>query len=341
MDGWKNKVANVHQIGGIETAILDNGTARGMRVAYINTGAGLRLKVLIDRCMDISEAFYNEHSLTWISQNGASTISPIDSKNPNLWLTHFGGGLVTTCGLQQVGNTESDATETRPLNGTIHAQPAEIISIIQPNLQNQQINMQLVGIIKECTPFGTQLILKRTITATLGLAKFSILDEVVNTGNIPAPHMLMYHCNFGWPLVDTGTELFWEGTLESRGRTFDDAVFNKADYKIVKAPIANTNGEAEACAFINSHPNQAGICTCGLINRLIGLKLTMQYHKTALPWLTNWQHFENNEYVVGLEPGTNPPIGQTKAKSNNTLRTLAPGQSEKYSLHFTVEKLKL
>jgi len=339
MDGWKNKVANVHQIGGIETAILDNGTARGMRVAYINTGAGLRLKVLIDRCMDVSEAFYNEYSLTWLSQNGPSTIQPSNANNANLWLTHFGGGLVTTCGLQHIGNSESDANETRPLNGTIHAQPAEIIAIIQPDLHNQQLEMKLVGIIKESTPFGTHLILKRTILATLGIAQFSILDEIVNTGNISAPHMLMYHCNFGWPLVDAGTELFWDGSLQSRGTKSDDAVFNKPDYTIVKAPVVNNNGSAEACAFIDTYPNKEGNCSCGLINRLIGLKLTMVYDKTALPWLTNWQHFENNEYVVGLEPGTNPPIGQSKAKLNKMLRLLAPKESVNYHLHFTIEKL--
>lgn len=339
MDGWKNKVANVHQIGGIETAILDNGTARGMRIAWMNTGAGLRLKVLLDRCMDISEAFYNEHSLTWISQNGLSSINNIDTNNHNAWLTYFGGGLVTTCGLNHVGITESDATETRPLNGTIHAQPAEIISIVQPSLIDQQFDMKIVGIIKECTPFGTQLILKRTIKATLGIAKFSICDEVLNIGNIDAPHMLLYHCNFGWPLVDIGTELFWDGKLKSRGTKSDDNVFNNSDYTIVKAPISNANGEAEACAFIDTAANQEGECSCGLINKLIGLKLTMRFNKTELPWLTNWQHFENNDYVVGLEPGTNPPIGQTKASASNTLRTIAPGQSEKYSLHFSVDLL--
>lgn len=54
---WYNKISNPAQLGGIETAILDNGTGRGTRIAWINTGTGLRYKVVIDRAMDIADAF--------------------------------------------------------------------------------------------------------------------------------------------------------------------------------------------------------------------------------------------------------------------------------------------
>ena len=40
--GWKNKISNVSQLGGIETSVLDNGLGRGTRIAWINTGSGIR-----------------------------------------------------------------------------------------------------------------------------------------------------------------------------------------------------------------------------------------------------------------------------------------------------------
>jgi hypothetical protein len=55
-----------------------------------------------------------------------------------------------------------------------------------------------------------------------------------------------------------------------------------------------------------------------------------------MPWLTNWQHWGKGEYVTGLEPGTNPPIGQAKARANNTLIFLEPGESREYSLEIEV-----
>ncbi len=39
---WTGKVSNRAQPGGIETAVLDNGVGWGVRIAWINTGTGLR-----------------------------------------------------------------------------------------------------------------------------------------------------------------------------------------------------------------------------------------------------------------------------------------------------------
>jgi hypothetical protein len=38
--------------------------------------------------------------------------------------------------------------------------------------------------------------------------------------------------------------------------------------------------------------------------------------------------------VTGLEPGTHPPIGQSKARENQTLIFIAPGDSVQYDLSF-------
>jgi hypothetical protein len=37
---------------------FDNGLGKGARIAYINTGAPLGYKVVIDRGLDIADAFY-------------------------------------------------------------------------------------------------------------------------------------------------------------------------------------------------------------------------------------------------------------------------------------------
>ena len=54
---WTDKISNTAQLGGIETSVLDNGRGRGTRIAWINTGAGLRFKIVLDRAMDIADAF--------------------------------------------------------------------------------------------------------------------------------------------------------------------------------------------------------------------------------------------------------------------------------------------
>ena len=82
---WQDKIINPHVLGGIETAVSDNGLAKGTRFAWINTGSGLRYKVVIYRAMDIVDAFYNQYSLTWLSHAGVSAPRPnTETFAPNL-----------------------------------------------------------------------------------------------------------------------------------------------------------------------------------------------------------------------------------------------------------------
>ena len=78
------------------------------------------------------------------------------------------------------------------------------------------MDMSITGIIKEYNIFGPNLELRRTISATLGQAEIRIKDEVINRGNTPVPLMILYHFNFGFPLVDEGTKILWEGAWEPR-----------------------------------------------------------------------------------------------------------------------------
>src|SRR5690349_21429160 len=109
------------QLGGIETSVLDNGPARGTRVAWINTGTGLRYKVIIDRAMDIGEAFFDAHCLSWISHLGVTPPQPFSDRGAD-WLRTFGGGLLTTCGLSHFGPPEADESGERGLHGRISNQ---------------------------------------------------------------------------------------------------------------------------------------------------------------------------------------------------------------------------
>src|SRR5690606_22916889 len=215
MTDWKSKVSNHLQVGGIETAVLDNGPGKGTRIAWVNTGAGLRYKVVIDRGLDIVDAFYNAHSLAWISHTGV--VAPNAAEYHGVeWLHGFGGGLLTTCGLDHVGGPESDEYGDRGLHSQFSRLPATIESIIQPDPAAGRLDMQITGIIKQSRPLGPQLVLRRTISGRLGEPTVRVHDEVVNQGNTPAPHMLLYHMNLGWPLVDEGVDICWRGPWKSR-----------------------------------------------------------------------------------------------------------------------------
>lgn len=334
---WIEKVSNAAQLGGIETSVLDNGLGRGTRIAWINTGTGLRYKVVLDRAMDIAEAFYNQYSLAWLSHSGVTAAQPFSDKGIN-WLRTFGGGLLTTCGLSHAGGPESDEYGDRGLHGNISNTPAEIESIMQPDISIGKMEMSVTGRMRETQALGPSLELKRTISGKLGEAKIYIKDEVTNKGNAAAPHMLLYHCNFGWPLVDEGTDILWDGKWKPRdGDIETNRIFGKSNnFRKCPGPIDEHSGRGEEAAFIDINTNEEGKCNCGLYNSQLGIAVIIRFYKKQLPWLINWQHWGKHEYVTGLEPATNPPIGQAKARKQHELILLEPGETKTYDLEFEI-----
>ncbi|MBL0745527.1 aldose 1-epimerase family protein [Chryseolinea lacunae] len=331
---WHNKLSHAAQLGGIETSVLDNGPGRGTRIAWINTGTGLRYKVVIDRAMDIVDAFHNQHSLAWISHLGVVAPQPFSNRGVD-WLKTFAGGLLTTCGLSHVGGPEADEFGERGLHGPISNLAAEIESIVQPDPVNGKLDMSITGRMRQTTTFGPSMELRRTISGTLGQASLRVHDEVINVGNIPAPHMLLYHFNFGWPLLDEGTALLWNGTWQSLNT--DPKIFKEGnDFKRCPAPLEAHRGKGEEAAAIDPVADSNGTWSCGVHNAKLGLAVALRFKKQQLPWLINWQHWAPGEYVSGIEPATHPPIGQAAARKQNTLIHLAPGERRHYDLELEV-----
>ena len=333
---WQDKISHPAQLGGIEISVLDNGPGRGTRIAWINTGSGLRYKVVIDRAMDIADAFYNQHGFGWLSHVGITAPQPFAHRGMD-WIRTFGAGLLTTCGLDHVGGPETDQFGDRGIHGLISNIPGEIESIIQPDPVRGQMNFSLTGKMKQTQVFGPNFELKRTYSGTLGQPIIRIHDEVVNRGNMPIPHMLLYHLNFGWPLADEGADILWHGAWQFSGDKNAAKIFREGNnYRKCPAPLSAHNAGGEEVAFIDIVPDESGRCIAGMYNNKIKLAVAIRFNKKELPWLTNWQHWGKGEYVTGLEPGTHPPIGQAKARAQNTLIFLEPGEIRSYNLEMEV-----
>jgi len=333
---WSGKISNPAQLGGIETSVLDNGLGRGTRIAWINTGTGFRYKIVIDRAMDIADAFFNQYSLSWLNHSGVTAPQPFSDRGTG-WLRTFGGGLLTTCGLTHTGGPEKDEYGERGLHGEVSNIPAEIESVIQPDPAAGKLEMRITGIIKQTPVFGPSLELRRTISGKIGKASVFIHDEVINRGNQPAPHMILYHCNFGWPLADEGTDILWRGDWKPRFEDGNNKIFREGNnFRKCPAPMESHSGTGEEVAIINCSADASGQSVCGLFNAQIGIAVALRFQKKQLPWLSNWQHWGRGEYVTGLEPGTNPPIGQAKAREQQTLLFIDPGARRNYDLEIEV-----
>jgi hypothetical protein len=332
---YQHKVGNHKQLGGIETSVLDNGAGAGVRIAWIDTGSGLRYKLVLDRGMDIAEAVYNDCNLAWIGHIGVVKPQPLSNQGLH-WLRTFGGGLLTTCGLDHVGGPETDEFGDRGIHGQISNLPAEIISIQQPNVFSGDMNFSITGIIRQARIFGPCLALKRTISGTIGNPAIQIEDEILNEGNQAAPIMILYHFNFGYPLLDKGCVIKSDG--DSFVRTGHEFLANPENLEILPDPSPLHNGAGESVIVYNVSKIQRELAHCSLWNPHKHLGVQLEWNKNELPFMSNWQHFAKNEYVTGLEPGTHPPVGQSNARKEGTLQFLEPGEKKVLKLELKVIK---
>ena len=163
----RRRVGNMDQVAGIRIVTLDDSNERPARAALIHTGSGLELTVLLDRCLDIASASYCGKAMGWRSTTG--DVAPQYYEAEWLrWLRSYFGGLVTTCGLTNVGApTKDSALLGNGLHGRIGNTPARDIKVTQ-EWQGDDYVLSVTGTMRETVVFGENLTLTRTVSTKLG-----------------------------------------------------------------------------------------------------------------------------------------------------------------------------
>ncbi len=192
-------VGDLLQVAGIRTMELRDGLENGVRIADVRTGSGLRFQVSLDRGMDISMADYKGTPLAFRSANGDVHPHRFEPEGSG-WSRGFAGGLMTGCGMTNVGSPCIDDGETLGQHGRLSMLPA---SAVRQGLrwEGDACVMELSGEIREATPFRENLLLRRTIETRLGESVITLRDVVRNEGDGNTPLMMLYHVNAGWPMV--------------------------------------------------------------------------------------------------------------------------------------------
>jgi hypothetical protein len=98
----EKRVGDFSQLAGVKKYVFSNGRSKGVEAADIRTGSGLSYTILLDRAMDIAWAEYKGIPLAYMTQVGIVAPQYYETES-NEWLRSFAGGLMTTCGLDNVG----------------------------------------------------------------------------------------------------------------------------------------------------------------------------------------------------------------------------------------------
>jgi hypothetical protein len=333
------KFIHPSQAGGIDAYTIDEGPARGVRALCVNTGGGLRYRVLVDRGLDIDQAFFNQHSLAFLSHKGVTP--PTRGLDGGLdWLKGFPGGLLTSCGPFNVGPPGEDAGDVLGLHGPHSNTGATIESVVQPDPHAGQGRMSITGTIRYGALYGPCMRLRRTISSSLGSNVIEIEDEFTNEGNEAVPHAWLLHINFGYPLVDAGAELCYDSSrVEPTDAEESIARFREGvDFKRILAPQERHRGSTSAVAYLFPRAtDRAGNTTVAIVNRKLRLGVAIRYNIRQFPRCGNWQHFGPREYVTALEPMNGTVDGRWKDRQRGILDQLEPGTRKVY--RYSIEAL--
>ena len=290
-------------------------------------------EVLADRALDIGRVNFGGVALAWASSVGE--VHPAYYEAEGLgWLRSFSGGLMTTCGLDQFGSPNEDAGEVLGIHGRVGNLPSEQTAY-RCYWDDDTYRMELSGTIRQTRLFGENLILHRQISTALGSNVIDVRDSVTNEGFNIQPHMILYHCNLGFPLLGPDATL----NINAAETTPRDtaAATGIDDWSRFDTPMAYY---AEQVFRHSVVPGDDNIAAATLRNPSVGLALTMQWRQDTMPHLFQWKQMGQGAYALGLEPANSAAIqGRAVARQQNDLPHLSPGETRHYALRFVVDVL--
>ena len=325
------RTGRLSQVGGITSFTHADGKAKGVSTLRIRTAAGLEFWVLPDRGMDIFEASFMGRSLSWHSPTGI--VHPAYYSNRGLeWLKNFSGGLLATCGISTAGTPSEDESESLGLHGSISNTPAEHVTWSE-EWHGDDCLFTVTGKVRETAVHGPNLLLERTLTTSLKSASFSIHDIVENQGTKPSPLMMLYHFNFGFPLLTERSKVY--APSHAQEATTDHASHSRSQWDAFEPPMQGTD---ERVYFHQMEPDAQGHVTVVLVSDadLPNFGIALSYDSAALPEFVQWKMTGANHFVLGLEPGNCKSLGRAAERARGTLQILSPGERREFHLELTV-----
>lgn len=323
----KTYVGDLSQVMGIRSYTLDEGNAKGTKAFDIRTGSGLAFTVLPDRAMDIAWMEYKGIPLSYITKAGI--VSPGRYQAGGMeWMRSFFAGMLTTCGLTHVGAPRRRGDYELGMHGRIANMSAyEVGSRCRWSQDGEELIFTVEGKCREAVIYEENMVMHRTIAAHAGESRFVITDVVENCGCAPAPFMMLYHMNFGFPLLDENSRIM----LDSRDITpvTQDSCVETCRQLLPPQP---EHGEV----FVHDlKADEQGWCKATLLNERLGIAATIRFEKERLPYLVEWKNMCAQDYVLGLEPASYDP----RLPYEKQMQMLAPGEQAVIRLEVSVEEL--
>lgn len=318
---------------------LHGGRQEGVDVITINNG---RMDIVLcpTRGMGILNVRMGRLELKWDSPV-KEIVNPqfvnLESRGGLGWLEGF-NEFMCRCGLESNGhpgtdkfiNNVGDESEMDlTLHGKIANIPASSVEVVVDRMPPYAIHVK--GQVNERFLFGPKLELHTELVVIPGETSFQIVDEVRNTGAQEQEFQMLYHANFGTPLLEKGAEIV--AAVESVNPFNDHAASGIDTWSTYDAP---TPGFVEQVYLIKPKADHNNHTMVVLHNKAQTQAASISWSVKELPYLTVWKNTGAlaDGFVTGIEPGTNYPNNRSVERQAGRVPKLAPGTSHRMALTF-------
>ncbi len=322
-------VGDIGQIADVRKSVLADGNTAGVEVLDFTTGTGFAFTAAAGRALDITSASFRGKPLAWRSSVGDISGARFDQEGME-WLRTFFGGLVATCGVTYAGAPCTDDGQELGIHGRIGAVAAKRLSF-GGYWEGDDYILWCSGVMREGGLFQDELELRRVISTKLGANSFTIKDTVVNIGWRTSPLMVLYHCNFGYPVVAPGAEVVTPArSITPRDADAEDG--KETSHKLHEP----TKDYAEKVYYHDCAGDDDNKTLIGIVNREMGLGGYIRYSLDQMPKLTQWKQMGQGWYTCGLEPANCLVEGRDKYRADGTLEFIEPQEERSFELEIGV-----
>lgn len=323
----RRRIGDRSQVVSTRAIRLDDGNEDGVRAIDVRVSGGLSALVLADRGLDLGPAWVAGHQVSWQSPTGIVGPAHFDE---TAWLRSFHGGLLVTCGLQNVGPACEDEGVRHGLHGRVSHIPAR--NVVHRVVEEEgRYVAEVAGEVRETDVYGTDLVLHRRLRFPAGEPLVEIRDEIENRGFAPAVAMILYHVNVGWPVVDETSRLVAPPAeviprdAASAAGLADHARFVPPQDEIEPMVFEHRLGDRAATRAAIAVVNPAYPATGGI-------GVAVEYDPRELPYLWQWRMLRPGLYLTGLEPASCGILGRAEERARGTLVRLGPGERRPYGV---------
>lgn len=311
------RLPNDDAIAFVSRSRVEGGPGDGMEVLDVRMWGGFDLRILPDRGLDIGQVWYRGVPLAWVSRVGETR--PLRDLEDRDWSRGFGGGLMVTCGLRNVGMP----SEGHGLHGTYSHLPASDV-VAARDIDGDRLLVTVEGLVTD-EGHPDVLRLARSIRTWTGSGLIEVTDRLTNLGSRTTETPILYHFNFGYPLWGPGAllDLDVTGTIPR-----DEASRPALDSWSRLPPVEDVPERVLEHVVIANE----GWAEATVANRDLGVGVKISWRVAELPRLHQWIDPSPGMYVLGIEPANCSTEGRGVDRVDGRLPMLEAGEIRETAL---------